>query len=297
MKGISVVIPTLHRSEFLQNTIKDLLIQDFVHPYEIIIVDQSTNFDCTIHDYARQYDNIKYYHITDFRGLPEARNFGWQCATYEYILYIDDDIQCDQTLLSEHFKYLQKEDIGVVAGGITEVHKENTDVKVGKFIKQNATPLRGFHKKGCFEVDHAGGGNFSTKKEILRQVRGVDENLTKGAALYEETDFCLRVKKMGYKILFNSQAHLYHLAAATGGCRVEEIEKYLYSLVRNRSLIIERHIKGFNKMSSELYLLKLVLAYVWAYKKKSLLNIYHAARKEGKIAGKTSVKCTTYRDE
>lgn len=296
MNGISVIIPTLHRTEFLINTLKDLVKQVCNFPFEIVIVDQSNEMDKEALNFCKEYSFCKYHHITFFKGLPEARNFGWQNAVYDYVLYVDDDIQCQPNLLSEHYKYLTDPEIGIVAGGITEAYKGNQDCEVGKFIKSSATPLRGFHKKGAFEVDHGGGGNFSAKKDILKVVNGIDEHLTKGAALYEETDVCLRVKKAGYKIFFNSEAHVVHLAAAAGGCRVEEIDKYLYSLVRNRSLIIERHITGFYKITAELYLFKLFLAYVWSYKKTSLFKVYRQARKEGKKAGKQPVKCTNWNE-
>ena len=34
--------------------------------------------------------------------------------------------------------------------------------------------------------------------------------------LYEETEICLRVKELGYKVFFNYDAHVWHLAADTG---------------------------------------------------------------------------------
>jgi len=296
MTGISIIIPTLNRTTFLKDTLDDLFVQEFEHPYEILIVDQSANPDKVILKYIENKLNVRYYHITQFRGLPEARNFGWQNALYDYVLYVDDDIQCEPNLLSEHYKYLTDPKIGIVAGGITEKNNPNKGTKIGVFEKFKANPLTGFHKKGKLEVDHAKGCNYSTKKSILKDLKGTDQNLTKGAALYEELDYCLRVKKAGYKIFFNSEAHVIHLAAATGGCRVEEIDKYLYSLVRNRSLIIERHITGFNKITAELYLFKLLLAYVWSYKKASLFKVYRNARKEGKKAGKQSVKCTNWNE-
>lgn len=58
--------------------------------------------------------------MTEFRGLPEARNFGVQHTQYAYILFLDDDIECDCNLLKEHYKFLSQPDIAVVAGGITE---------------------------------------------------------------------------------------------------------------------------------------------------------------------------------
>ncbi len=272
MNGISIIIPTLNRTDFLQQTVDCLLKQEFKYPYEILIIDQSEKEDGLMLIYQKSYSIIRYYYISFFRGLPEARNFGWQHAKYDYILYIDDDIICDSNLLEEHYKFISKEDIGIVAGGITEKYKENPKCKIGRFNYITANPNRGFHQKENGFVDHAGGGNFSVKKNVLEKVGGIDENLTKGAALYEETDFCLRAGNIGYKIFFNYNAHVYHLAAQTGGCRIEDIDKYIFNMSRNKCIIIKRHLKWYHKITAYGYLIKLILAYTISYRKISLLS-------------------------
>lgn len=295
MTGISIIIPTLNRTTYLKNTLDDLLLQEFEHPYEILIVDQSNRADNLVINHLQGKSIVQYYHITTFRGLPEARNFGAQKAQYDILVYVDDDIECERDFLQQHYNIHKNLDkIGVVAGGITEKFKSNIACKIGKFEKKSATPLRGFHQKDSREVDHGGGGNFSVRREVYLNVKGVDEHLTKGAALYEETDFCLRVKKEGYKIWFHYDAHVFHLAAATGGCRVIDIEKYLYNLIRNRSLIIERHLDGVNKITATIELFRLAIAYIVSYKKASLLTKFFKARKEGKTVGKLSAKMTNY---
>lgn len=294
MNGISVIIPTLHRTEFLINTLKDLVKQVCNFPFEIVIVDQSNEMDKEALNFCKEYSFCKYHHITFFKGLPEARNYGWQKAKYNYILFLDDDIQCNENLLQEHFSILKDESIGVVAGGIVEIYKQNQECKVGDFNYWTATPLRGFHKLGTFEVIHAGGGNFATTKQVLLKVNGIDENLTKGAALYEETDFCLRVKQAGYKVMFHSKASVNHLAAETGGCRVLDIKKYIASLVRNRSLIISRHVRGVYRITSIIYLLRLVSAYAFSYKDLGLFRQFITSFNEGFSVGKKEVACTKY---
>jgi glycosyltransferase involved in cell wall biosynthesis len=294
MKGITVILPTLNRTDFLKQTLDYLVVQEFEHPFEIIIVDQSSTEDEIIKKFSNEYDFIKYYYIESFRGLPEARNFGWQQSSYDYILYLDDDITCKPNLLSEHYKFLKNPKVGVVAGGITEQNNPNSDARTGYFNYFKAEPISGFNKKGAFNVTHAKGCNFSTKKNLLDNVYGVDEHLTKGAALYEELDFCLRVKKTGYQVFFNSEAHVFHLAAETGGCRVPDIHKYIYSLVRNRSFMITRHLKWYHKITAHMYLLKLVLAYAVSYKKIQLFANYLSAKKEGMKLGKQPVKLSYF---
>lgn len=290
MKGISVIIPTIHRTDFVLNTLEDLSKQKFEFAYEVLVVDQSKVIDQKVKDFCATVNNMKYYHITFFKGLPEARNFGAANSAYEMLLFLDDDIKCESNLLKEHYAVLQQSDIGVVAGGITEKFEKNKDTKIGVFNKLKAHPLGGFHIKAKKEVDHARGCNFSVKKSVYDEVGGVDENLTVGAALYEETDFCLRVKKGGYKIYFNYDAHIYHLVAPTGGCRVEEIDKYIYSLSRNKTIIISRYLPLLFVFSAKLYLLRLIISYAFAYKSFSVFKAYNKGVCEGKKVGRLPVK-------
>jgi GT2 family glycosyltransferase len=286
MNGISVVIPTLNRTDFLIDTLKDLVKQKCDFPFEILVVDQSKVEDKVVVEFAKEYNTIKYHYITTFRGLPEARNYRASVAKYDFLLYLDDDISCKSNLLHEHYKALAQKNIGVVAGGITEKNKKNVDSSIGDFIFWSATPLRGFHNNQNKEVLHAGGGNFSVKKNIFEQVLGVDENLTKGAALYEETDFCFRVKEIGCKVYFNYEAHVFHLAADTGGCRVPNIVKYIKSLSRNRSIIIGRYLPWYFKISAHLYLLRLVISYMITYRKIEVIISYFNGVIEGQKVAK-----------
>ena len=275
-KGISIILPTLNRADYLASTVDCLIEQDFGEPYEIIIVDQSAAIDSTMYSRAKDSDTlIKYYHVTEFRGLPEARNFGVQHTQYAYILFLDDDIECDCNLLKEHYKFLSQPDIAVVAGGITEKYKNNPKSKnVGKFHFYTATPERGFHINHKEYVDHGGGGNYSIKKDIFLEVGGVDEYLNYGAALYEETEICLRVKELGYKVFFNYDAHVWHLAADTGGCRVLDINRYIASLVHNRALLISRHLKWYHRPTAYIYLLRLVASYAFTYRNPGLFRLF-----------------------
>lgn len=280
-KGISVILPTLNRTDFLKQTLDCLVLQEFEHPFEIIIVDQSMNEDVLIKEYAEGFDFIKYYYITTFRGLPEARNYGASVAKYNYLLYLDDDISCKPNLLTEHYNALLPKDIGMVAGGITEKNNPNIGEKVGHFVKWSATPLTGFHLKGEQFVSHVKGCNFSIKKDDYLKNIGIDQSLTKGAALYEELDLCLRLARTGQKIKFQPSAHVFHHAAPTGGCRVPDIVKYIKSLSRNRSIIIGRYLPWYFKISAHIYLIRLVFSYMITYRKFNVIKSYFNGVIEG----------------
>lgn len=298
MDGISVIIPTLNRTEFVLHTLDDLMHQDFAGNYEVLVVDQSDREDEAIKAFAATAAHpVRYFHVTTFRGLPEARNFGWQHARYERLVYLDDDVELSPRLLSEHYKSLGLEQVGAVAGGITEKHNANPDVRrPGHFNPWTCQGTRGYNMPHHEYVDHAPGGNFSVFRRVAEAVGGVDERLNVGAALYEETDFCLRIKRAGYKIFFNYDAHLTHLAAPSGGCRVPDIRKYIRSLVHNRSLLIHRHLRPYQRPTATLVLLKQVLAYSVAYR-RNLFPLFLHAWREGKADGRQKPRCGDYRKQ
>ena len=145
----------------------------------------------------------------------------------------------------------------------------------------------------CTEVDaHVGFVHYFPTQPA--EVGGVDEYLNYGAALYEETEICLRVKELGYKVFFNYDAHVWHLAADTGGCRVLDINRYIASLVHNRALLISRHLKWYHRPTAYIYLLRLVASYAFTYRNPGLFRLFAKTYKEGYKKGKLTPKYTHY---
>jgi glycosyltransferase involved in cell wall biosynthesis len=295
--GVSVVIPTLNREEYLSNTVMYMLNQNY-EKYEIIIVDQSDQQNQEMLKLAKNFSHkIRYYSDVGFKGLPQARNFGWQNAKYEIVLYIDDDIRAEKDFIKNHAKCYIDEDVVLVGGGIDEQHRGVDDREPsGVFNFWTCTPHRGFASHKDQEIAHIPGGNFSIKKEVIEKVNGVDEYLSLGSAEFEETDLSLRVKKLNKKIIFKADSRLLHLAAATGGCRVlNDIPKYMRGLAHNRALVITRHLKFYHKPTAYLRLLLLGLSYSRSAKSFKPLVATINGLLSGRVSGKRSVKCGNYK--
>jgi GT2 family glycosyltransferase len=247
--GITVVIPTLNRGEALSRSVGELLAQDY-SPLEILIVDQSDQADERMLVLSDQRPDVISYHHVNFRGLPPARNFGWKRARFRAILFLDDDIGCYAGLVKEHVRCLNLPGVGVVAGAVEDVRDRGnapSGYRTGYFHPFTAIPTRIFRATGEFEVDHAQGCNFSASRQVLDACRGFDETLTVGAALYEETDFCLRARRAGYRVLFSGAARIVHLALPRGGCRVPDWREYVWGLAHNRAIMIHRHVRWYRR--------------------------------------------------
>lgn len=281
MTGISVIIPTINRSSYLVRTLKDLINQRCSFSFEIIVVDQSEIEDAEVHKLIKDVPHLNYHHIRSFKGLPEARNYGAKNARYDLLVFVDDDISCKENFLSSHYNAITHQGCSMIAGGINEHYNPNNGNKPGYFHKLTATPIAGFHLNGIRKVDHVKGCNYSILKDVYFENTGTDELLTKGAALYEELDLCLRVSKAGHEIWFDSEAHVVHYAAPTGGCRIENITAYVESLSRNRSIIIRRHLQWYYQITAHIYLLRLIGSYLFSYRNLGVFMSYIRGLKEG----------------
>jgi GT2 family glycosyltransferase len=291
MTGITVVIPTLHRSACLKVCVQELLAQR-AGPFEILVVDQSDQIDLDIINMAAETPNAITYHHVSFIGLPKARNFGWHHARYDALLFLDDDIHCHPNLVSEHLRRLQEPGVGVVAGAVEESSPVRGQKQPrrgpGHFDRLTAVPARNWWVEGNFDVDHAPGGNFSTWRCVLQSCGGVDELLSVGAALYEETDFCLRAKSAGYRVVFAGTARITHLALPGGGCRISISEEYVWGLAHNRAILIGRHLRWFNRPIAIGRLFATGLSYAIRNKKSGMLRACLAGARSGLIDARRS---------
>ena len=295
VQGVSVIVPTLNRGAYLLDTIKDLLLQQH-RPLEILVVDQSPNEDASLLELARVHSSLISYFRVPFRGLPLARNYGWQRARYEALVFVDDDIRCRPSLVTEHLRALSRPNAGMVAGGVDEGNMFPSDgTAPGRFNSWTATPIRNFESREESVAEHVAGSNFSIWRQVLRTVGGFDEALAVGAALYEETELCLRVRKYGFKIYFNGAARVQHLAAGDGGCRVNSLPSYMESLAHNRAIVIGRYLQWFQIPVAYLRLFLLFASYALRYRTLRALVPGFAGLFDGARDAKHPPVCT-YRD-
>lgn len=261
LNGLSVIVPTINRELVLADTVRDLLAQDFCE-FEIIVVDQSPTANQVLVDLAASSDSRLKYIRVDFKGLPQARNFGARQAAHELIVYVDDDIRASPSFLGLHHAAHLRDGVHLVAGGIDEAGCPETSHSTGSFNWWTATPVANFASRQEGPCLHVKGCNFSIRKTALSQVGGFDQALTVGAALYEELELALRLHAAGMSAWFAPQARLTHLAAPMGGCRVnKDWPRYMHGLAHNRGILIFRHLRSWHRPTAILRLLLLGLSY------------------------------------
>jgi GT2 family glycosyltransferase len=89
------------------------------------------------------------------------------------------------------------------------------------------------------EVDHLIGCNMSWRRELLVKLGGLRDDYP-GTEVREETDIALRVKKLGYRLLFQPEAVVTHVGAPQVKGRRFDI-RYAYYASRNHAQLLLRN--------------------------------------------------------
>jgi GT2 family glycosyltransferase len=236
---VSLVLPTLDRPEAIYNLLRHLEHQTRP-PYEIVIVDQSSVQDERVRAYAAANPRIRYHRIPE-RGLPNARNVGIGLATGDVVLFLDDDSIPGPDLIHFHAESYADLDVSGVGGRIQGGY-DTGGAEIGRFRQSDGKVVRNFGASTRCAVDHLPGGNMSFRKSVFERIGGFDKAYG-GSAIGEETDFCLRARRAGFRLLFEPRATLEHLHLPTGGCRAPRFEDWLYWHSHNSVLFALRHAR------------------------------------------------------
>jgi GT2 family glycosyltransferase len=208
---VSVIIPTKNRSADLERTIGSLLIQT-VKPFELIIVDQSSNPS------FRQNIPIPVHYIHDpaLSGASVARNVGMDHAQGDVWLFLDDDVLLEPNFIEEILRAYGEDATGV-SGIITNYSVppfrqriwENI-FQIGPFRDERQKIYRHanrYRQSDPIPVRLFGGGLMSFRAAAIRLHR-FDPNLT-GPSPGEDIDFCMGLPRESILVI-TPRARLIH---------------------------------------------------------------------------------------
>jgi GT2 family glycosyltransferase len=246
------VIATYNRCSDLKKCI-DSLSNLTVKPYEIIVAD-SNSTDGT----RRLKDSypIRYISI-DHKNRQVARNAGISVAEGEIMAFLDDDVVVDEEWLKWLLQPYSDSNVGGVGGRVIP-HGEPKDFfhpvkhsEIGK-VRKNGMVLGNFDTPTPeqIEVDTLQGCNMSFKKELLLKIGGFDENF-EGNCFRDDTDLCFRVRNLGYKLVYQPKALVWHMYKG----RIAD-KSWIYWYVRNNTYFYLKNIFPEAKSHLPLFLIR-----------------------------------------
>ena len=214
---VSVVLPTFGREELLCRTLADLLRLDWPD-LEIIVVDQTPAHLPSTEAYLGRLVGRVVRLRQQRASVVAAANAGAIAARGEIVLFVDDDISIpDRDLIAAHLRNYENPGVGGVAGRVLDAQ----DLHRGRFDPRSADPVWGFfhtgwdHDTPC-EVWTAPGANMSFRREVVVGVGGFDDRFG-GNAFRWENDFCVRVRRAGWRVVYDPGPTVHHYYASPGG--------------------------------------------------------------------------------
>jgi len=252
--SLSVIIPTYGREAILCDSIASILQQDYPD-FEVLVVDQTRNHEPATQRYLQELADagkIRWLCVP-WASLPGARNYGVRRARGEIVVFIDDDVQIPAGYLQAHARNYERPEVGAVAGRVFDRMKLSDSgggLEIEDLPAAAMDPgIAWYHLDLVHTVKpqwviSARGCNMSYRRAIFVE-HGVwfDERF-RGSAVREESDFCLRLRRTGYRIWYDPEAHLVHLGEETGGCHDISTRslRYQVTFYHNHFLMAQKNL-------------------------------------------------------
>ena len=215
MTTVSVVIATRDRPDDLSRCLKALQRLKWP-PVEIIVVDASST-DESRALVERQGASVYLSVPPHLASIPYQENYGVTAASGDIVTLIDDDAVPEPEWIEQLVRAFEiGPEVGVVGGRAIDPTYWPWDghSPIGRMLPDGRR-TQGFNgnPRQIIEVDYVVGLNMAFRREVFKEVGGFDERF-EGTAAFFEPDFCLRVRRRGYKVLFNPHAVVYHLPSS-----------------------------------------------------------------------------------
>ncbi len=125
---ISIIVPVYNVEKYLKKCVDSIVNQTYKNLEIILVDDGATDNSGKICDELVELDNrIKVYHKKN-GGLSDARNYGVERATGDYIGFVDSDDYIDAEMYEKLYEAIKKENVDVAECNLKIVYPEKTDL-------------------------------------------------------------------------------------------------------------------------------------------------------------------------
>lgn len=223
-KLVSVVVVTYNGKQLLAHFLPS--VANLKYPnYEVIIVENASS-DGSAEFIETNYPQFKVIRNVENQGTAEGSNVGARRAKGEYIFWISNDMWLDPDILTRIVKRMEEdENVGICTVKMRRITRDGIRLmeldSVGADLDIFGFPsARGINQKDEGQLDEfrevffSFGGAMMLRKNLFEQTGGFDpETFT----LADDIDLSWRVHLLGYKVVVEPKAFLYHRVSATLG--------------------------------------------------------------------------------
>lgn len=275
---VYILLLTYNQKSHTLECIKSLKKLDYSN-YKIIVVDNGSS-DGIADEIYKLYPEIILLRSKINLGCAAGRNLGIRYfldhTTADFLFFLDNDTEVDNGLLKELVKVASETSADVF--GMKVYYKGEPDKfwfagggrinwPKGSFYDSGQGGIDNGQFDKAKEIDSIPGGFTFIKREVLDKVGGLDERYF---IYYEDPDWCLRVRKAGFKMAFAPKAKVWHKASSSLGI---ESPAFYYYRTRNRLLFVREN-------ASRIYFCSFCLYFLYDFTYNTLLTLYRSGKIE-----------------
>ena len=243
LPSLSIVIPTFNGLTHLKECLGAL--QDTIPrrlDVEIIVIDDAST-DGTrsfLKEWAEQEFRLKVIRTEENSGFIVSSNRGADEARGEILVFLNDDTvplpgwlpPLVQTFLTDPTagavggKLIYPDGTLQEAGGV--IFSDGSGANFGRHDIDPGAPLYSYVR----EVDYCSGALLATRRSLFWELGGFDVAFV--PAYYEDTDYCFKVRKRGFRVLFQPRCTVIHFEGASSGTDLTKGTKRFQSINRKK---------------------------------------------------------------
>ena len=225
---ISIIIPNKDHIDDLKRCMESIEQKSTYKNYEYIIVENNSTDPATFEYYKKleaENPKVRMVYWDGVFNYSAINNYGASFAKGEYLLLLNNDTEIiNPDCLEELLGYCMRKDVGAV--GARLYYEDDTIQHAGVvigfggiaghcFVQQKRGTTGYCHRIICAQ-DYSAvtAACMMVKKSAFDAVGGLSEEL---AVAFNDIDFCMKLRKAGYLIVYNPYAELYHYESKSRG--------------------------------------------------------------------------------
>ena len=266
---VSVIIPNMEHKEDLEKVINSIINKTNYKNVEVVVVENNSKKE-QIFDYytkiQKEHSNIK---VVTYKGDGEfnyskINNYGRTFAKGDFILLLNNDVEViNENWLTEMVSQAMQEDVGAVGAMLyypdDTIQHAGVITGLGGFAGHNQKYAKRGKSGYMFRLATIQDFSVCTaacllvKTKVFDNINGLDEEFK---VAFNDVDFCLRIRKAGYRIIFTPYAELYHYESKSRGLdEKDKIKKERFKQEQDRL----KQIYGESLLNDPFYNINLTL--------------------------------------
>ncbi len=225
---VSILIPNRDHSDDLRKCVNSILKQTSWKNYEIIMIENGSREDETEELYQKLTRNEKIRLLRwerDPFNYSAINNYAASMAKGEYLLLLNNDTEVlSEDWIQEMLMYAQRPDVGAVGAKLYypdgSIQHAGIGIglmdSVGHFHRRFPGKAEGYMGRLAYaqNLSAVTGACMMIPKTIYHEMIGMDESFP---LVFNDVDFCLKLRRKGYLIVWTPFAELMHYESKTRG--------------------------------------------------------------------------------